>query len=42
MKENYPDLSKEDLDEEITCELLGRYIFGEDDAFINRLSVNGK
>lgn len=40
MKSNYPDLKnkKEAFDEEVTCELLGRYIFGEDDKFIKRLA----
>ena len=38
MRKNYPDLKEEALQEEITCELLGRYIFGENSDFINRLS----
>ena len=40
MRTNYPELAKnqEAFDEEITCELLGRYIFGEDDKFIKRLA----
>lgn len=40
MRTNYPELAenKEAFDEEITCELLGRYIFGDDDKFIKRLA----
>lgn len=38
MRESYPDLNDVDFNEEITCELLGRTIFGEDDAFIKRLA----
>ena len=38
LKRAYPDATPQDLREEITCELLGRYVFGNDDAFIKRLA----
>lgn len=44
MRRNYPEFADIDgkmdprLKEEITCELLGRYIFGEDDTFIRKLA----
>ena len=40
MLRNYPELKNDPkaLKEEMSCELLGRYIFGDDDKFIKRLA----
>lgn len=37
LRKSYPEADEADLSEEITCELLGRYVYGGDDKFIKKL-----
>lgn len=38
LKRSYPDATEAELREEVTCELLGRYVYGKDDTFIKQLA----
>lgn len=38
LKRSYPEASEAELREEVTCELLGRYVYGADDKFIKQLA----
>lgn len=38
LKKSYPEATEKELQEEVTCELLGRYVYGMDDKFIKRLA----
>lgn len=38
LKRSYPEATPDELQEEITCELLGRYVYGKDDKFIKQLA----
>lgn len=38
LKRSYPEATPEELREEVTCELLGRYVYGADDKFIKQLA----
>ncbi|MBQ3982098.1 MAG: hypothetical protein II631_08675, partial [Treponema sp.] len=38
IKNSYPEATEPDLREEVTCELLGRYVYGNDDTFIKQIA----
>ena len=40
LRKCYPEATPKELQEELHCELLGRYVYGMDDKFIKRLASN--
>ena len=38
LKRSYPEATEAELREEVTCELLGKYVYGADDKFIKQLA----
>ena len=38
IKRSYPEATDKELYEEVYCELLGKYVYGADDAFIKRMA----